>query len=257
MVPLDISEGGGAPLPNLPPKAGCADEARARTATCAAHSDKVQSLEAAPLFLELPALAEDEEVQRLGAACCRLQRLAALARITAYAASPETRMAVSEEALRRALETGEVRSDIRTVPGLSNCLFFHTGGFETSILEGDILEARTELDQLVGKRLRGLLGLDERQVVEVSGHFLYPPGGFMGWHTNERAPGWRVYLSHAEKPGRSFFRYMDPESGRMVTSWDRGWDARMFRIDAARPFWHTVHSETFRYSLGYRIRAGG
>jgi hypothetical protein len=76
----------------------------------------------------------------------------------------------------------------------------------------------------------------------------------MGWHTNFKVPGWRLYITHAAEPGKSFFRYRDPENGSIVTSWDREWNFRLFKVCKEKPFWHAVYSETDRYSFGYNIR---
>ena len=75
----------------------------------------------------------------------------------------------------------------------------------------------------------------------------------MGWHTNNRAPGWRVYLTYAEQPGKSFFRYRDPGTGHIVTSTDGGWDMRLFRVSPEAPLWHSVYTETHRFSFGYTL----
>ena len=87
-----------------------------------------------------------------------------------------------------------------------------------------------------------------------SGHFWYPKGSYMGWHTNSRAPGWRIYINFAEEPDKSFFRYRDPETGEIITSWDNQWNLRVFRITARKPIWHCVHSDTNRFSLGYMLK---
>mgnify|MGYP001827347532 FL=1 len=87
-----------------------------------------------------------------------------------------------------------------------------------------------------------------------SGRHWYPSGGYMGWHTNSNVRGFRLYCSHAKVGDASFFRYRDPLSGEIVTSWDRdGWNFRLFRTDCA-PLWHCVYSATDRISLGYTIR---
>ena len=75
----------------------------------------------------------------------------------------------------------------------------------------------------------------------------------MGWHTNNRAPGVRIYVTHAEEPGRSFFRYRDPDTDQVVTAPDDRWNVRAFRVGSEKPFWHAVYSETHRFSFGYMI----
>lgn len=84
-----------------------------------------------------------------------------------------------------------------------------------------------------------------------SGRNWYPPRGYMGWHTNANVKGFRLYCSHAPDAGASYFRYQDPISKTIVTSWDQaGWNFRCFRTDL-EPLWHCVYSETDRISFGY------
>ena len=100
----------------------------------------------------------------------------------------------------------------------------------------------------------GLFGPEANMTVSNSGHFWYPPGGYMGWHTNSFNPGWRLYITYVDEPGKSFFRYRDPSTGKIVTSMDEQWDFRMFRVDRDEPLWHAVYSETNRFSMGYIVR---
>ena len=86
-----------------------------------------------------------------------------------------------------------------------------------------------------------------------SGRNWYPPNGFMGWHTNANVQGFRLYCSHAPVPGASYFRYQNPTTKAIVTSWDEaGWNFRCFRTDL-EPLWHCVYSETDRISFGYGL----
>lgn len=86
-----------------------------------------------------------------------------------------------------------------------------------------------------------------------SGRNWYPTQGYMGWHTNANVQGFRLYCSHAEKANASYFRYQDPETAEIVTSWDeQGWNFRCFRTDL-EPLWHCVYSETDRISFGYGL----
>jgi hypothetical protein len=88
--------------------------------------------------------------------------------------------------------------------------------------------------------------------IQLSGFFLYPDGGYMGWHTNSDAPCTRVYITHVEEGGKSFFRYRD--GGEYVTSWDKaGWNLRQFEVSKENPLWHCVYSEEPRLSIGFRI----
>jgi hypothetical protein len=76
----------------------------------------------------------------------------------------------------------------------------------------------------------------------------YPPNGHLGWHLD--GPGGKFYATYAE--GRSFFRYVDPETGEVVTSWDKpGWTFRTFYTDDENPFWHCVWAQDTRISIGH------
>ncbi len=88
-----------------------------------------------------------------------------------------------------------------------------------------------------------------------SGHFYYPPGGYMGWHTNYKEPDERLYLTFTNKGRQSFFRYKDGDN--VVTDYDdEGLTVRRFSPLAIRPyFWHCVGSECDRFSFGYRLCA--
>jgi hypothetical protein len=121
-----------------------------------------------------------------------------------------------------------------------------------SFFSKEIGDLRKRFDEAVSARIKKLFD-SRRLVISNSGHFLYPPGGFMGWHTNWEAPGWRLYVNYAEEPGKSFLRYRDPQTGEVITSWDKEWNFRLFKIDPDELFWHAVYSETNRYSFGFRI----
>jgi hypothetical protein len=169
-----------------------------------------------------------------------------------FVADPDARRHSSEDALVEALGRPDDPSDIRTNTDLTNCLVFHTSGLPGSVVHEGVTRRREEADRLVRRLVERVLtgsGGD----LQVSGHFWYPPGSYMGWHTNRRVPGWRVYFTHADEPGRSYFRYRDPGDASIVTSWDSRWDLRIFRVDPDRPLWHSVYSDTHRYSFGYRV----
>lgn len=94
----------------------------------------------------------------------------------------------------------------------------------------------------------------EYEFSHISGNFLYPEGGFMGWHTNANEPGLRVYFVYANSKDSCFFRYLDQENREVVTDWDKkGWQARAFKISEhpTEYFWHCVNAEDKRISIGY------
>jgi len=87
-----------------------------------------------------------------------------------------------------------------------------------------------------------------------SGFFWYPPDAFCGWHTNNNCEGERIYFAWAAEDNKSFFRYKDPETGEIVTDWDKkGWQHRKFMVSKDKPFWHCVGSKTNRISIGLNV----
>jgi len=81
-----------------------------------------------------------------------------------------------------------------------------------------------------------------------TGLFHCPPGGFCGWHTNSNVQGPRMYLVWAEEDNKSFFRWKDPQTGEIITKWEKkGWNINKF----IAPAWHTLASWTNRISLGF------
>ena len=97
--------------------------------------------------------------------------------------------------------------------------------------------------------------LEPRRVMRLfqSGRDWYPPNGYMGWHTNANVQGFRLYCSHTPVAQCSYFRYLDPLTNQIETSWDSaGWNFRCFRTDL-EPLWHCVYSQTDRISFGYGL----
>ena len=90
--------------------------------------------------------------------------------------------------------------------------------------------------------------------IYTSGHFYYPPTGFMGWHTNYKMPEERVYITYASEQGKSFFRYL--EGDKVITDYDdKGLTVRRFAVSSERPyFWHCAGSDCDRFSFGYRLK---
>ena len=89
--------------------------------------------------------------------------------------------------------------------------------------------------------------------VSLSGSFVYPDTGYMGWHTNHLDPCKRLYIVYADKDKRSFFKY--EEDGKIITDFDdQGLTIREFDIPGTEPyFWHCVGSTCNRFSFGFRI----
>ncbi|MGH7550675.1 MAG: hypothetical protein ACREK3_07970 [Gemmatimonadota bacterium] len=182
------------------------------------------------------------------------QRAVAERSDTGFVPNPRAADEVSETALARIMDAGHDIHGISSDRHISNVVSFNALGDGTGLVDRELIALRRAVDDRVSARLRETFEAPYPLGVHCSGHFWYPPGGYMGWHTNSGAPGWRIYITHAREPGRSFFRYRIPDSGEIVTSHDREWDVRLFRIAASAPLWHAVYSETDRYSLGYVVR---
>jgi hypothetical protein len=87
--------------------------------------------------------------------------------------------------------------------------------------------------------------------VKLTGRFYYPPGGFMGWHTNSNDLGFRIYATFCKEGGKSFFRYLD---GVIRTEYEEaGWNFRLFEIRRDKLYWHCVYSDTDRFSFGFNF----
>lgn len=83
------------------------------------------------------------------------------------------------------------------------------------------------------------------------GMYLYPPGGFHEWHTNQaHTEGWRMYLVKVDEPGASWTAFKDPRTGRVHRRPDRSGKINMFRVSPSKLLWHTIYSTTNRWSYG-------
>ena len=88
-----------------------------------------------------------------------------------------------------------------------------------------------------------------------SGYFWYPRNSWCGWHTNQDIPGERLYLVYASEDNKSFFRYRDPETNKVVTITEpKGWSINRFTVPYIEDsqIWHCVFSYTNRISIGFR-----
>lgn len=103
------------------------------------------------------------------------------------------------------------------------------------------------------KRIGVYLGKKGVKKFGISGRIWYPNNGFMGWHTNSDNKGYRLYCTFARESEKSFFRFLNPSTQKIETSYDKkGWNFRIFRISDV-PLWHCVFSETDRFSIGYGL----
>jgi hypothetical protein len=101
--------------------------------------------------------------------------------------------------------------------------------------------------------------------VRFSGSMWYPPSAYRLWHTNETQAGWRMYLiDFDEDPretedteGKSFFRYMNPQSKEIITLEERPQIVRFFKVEQEKEklFWHCIVNATRRnrWSFGFAV----
>ena len=213
------------------------------------------SLSSCPSFCELPDELLDAPLRQAATACIELQKTAAADLVrSGYTPDPTGGEPVSKAALDRILASDIKVHGIATERDITNAIPFNIKKVERTVRNEHVIASRRRLDGLVAGRMAELFERREAPLLFKSGQYWYPRGGYMGWHTNNRYPGWRLYVSHAEEPEKSFFRYRRPEDGEIVTSLDRAWNVRLFKVSPARPLWHAVYSETNRFSFGYVVR---
>lgn len=88
----------------------------------------------------------------------------------------------------------------------------------------------------------------------------YPPGGFVGWHTNWDASAYQILFTWSA--GGGYFRYRDPKSKKIVTIKDvEGWQCRHYYFGAKdepeHHLWHSAYAEGERLTLAYKFVNGG
>lgn len=164
------------------------------------------------------------------------------------------RYEVSEEKLVQLLESEKYVGDIIENKEISNCKVFNIRNVPGSIMDDQLGRARMKLDKYVFSLLREAKLTEGLNKFKASGHFMYEDFTYMGWHTNSRTPGWRLYINVVESVGKSFIRFRDPSSGDVETLVDNKIvKVRMFEITNDDPLWHSVYSDTIRYSFGYLL----
>lgn len=134
---------------------------------------------------------------------------------------------------------------------LSNAIGFNSRHVAASIRDGEMRRVRRSFDDVLRREVARAFAPARAPLLFWAADYWYPAGAYMGWHTNNRFPGWRIYVTHASEPGRSFFRYRDPLSGEVRTSLDARWMLRFFLVDPKRPLWHAIYADAERFSFGY------
>jgi hypothetical protein len=183
--------------------------------------------------------------------CVEAQKSAASAALREFRPHPAAADEVSEQALAQLLAQGKDVHGISKDRSISNVIVFGGGNIADAVRSQTVEALRAQVDTHAQRLSKAIFPGTRNLVVGSSGHFWYPTGSYMAWHTNSGVPGWRMYINYAEEPGKSFFRYRDPNTGAIVTLWDKRWNIRLFRITRDNPLWHAVYSDTNRFSLGY------
>jgi hypothetical protein len=210
-------------------------------------------LPAAGSLVDLASWTRDPELIASLRACIEARRALLPDLTSRFVPHSDARAEVAPERLAALLARGEDVHGLASDRSLSNVIAFNLDHVQDAVQSAELLAGRRRLDAQIERKANETFAAGHGVKLHCSGDFWYPPGGYMTWHTNNAAPGWRIYLTHAEEPGRSFFRYRDPVSGEIVTVSDHEWDARAFRIDPDLPFWHAIYSDTNRFSFGYIV----
>jgi len=84
---------------------------------------------------------------------------------------------------------------------------------------------------------------------------IYPPSGYMSWHTNSDDFGHNVLLTWSEN-GNGFFRYQDPITKKIVTMQDKpGWNCKVGyfgkHTEPDKLFWHCCSTDELRISVAW------
>ena len=72
----------------------------------------------------------------------------------------------------------------------------------------------------------------------------YPPGGFVGWHTNQNNSGYQIVFSWSES-GDGYFQVYDKEKEEVIRYYDQpGWNCRhqLFGREEHEHCWHSAYT---------------
>lgn len=89
----------------------------------------------------------------------------------------------------------------------------------------------------------------------------YPPGGFVGWHTNWNAAAYQILFTWS-KTGEGYFRYYDLKKDEVVTIEDKpGWQCRWYYFgrqdEPDHHCWHSAYTYCDRITLAFKFDNGG
>lgn len=91
-------------------------------------------------------------------------------------------------------------------------------------------------------------------------HTYYPPGGFMGWHTNHNAIGYNILLTYNPDGEGGFFRWYDSVKDEIKTLPDpKGWSCKVgyyggyTEREKGNMIYHCCGNTVKRLTLGYIV----
>ena len=89
----------------------------------------------------------------------------------------------------------------------------------------------------------------------------YPPGGFVGWHTNYDANAYQVLFTWSET-GDGYFEYYDKKTDKITRIQDvPGWQCRHYYFGAEHEedlhCWHAAYAGCQRITLAYKFVNNG
>lgn len=123
-------------------------------------------------------------------------------------------------------------------------------------LKAELFDGVIQLETKCLKKLKQEVSAFFEQKCLIKGNFLYPRGGFRGWHTNKYdTPGWRMYIVNVDNPNQSFFRFKHLKNHKIYTHWEKSnCIVNFFRIDPENILWHCIASlDTNRWSKGFLV----
>lgn len=88
----------------------------------------------------------------------------------------------------------------------------------------------------------------------------YPPGGFVGWHTNWNNNAYQILFTWS-KTGNGYFKYYDKQKDEIITIQDvPGWQCRHFyfgrKDEPDHHCWHAAYAGEDRFTLAYKWSNG-
>ena len=143
--------------------------------------------------------------------CINQQKLAAKHQLAKYQEQQNALEYVSPEVLLPMLDKNIDVHGIATDRSISNVICFGANNIVDSVQNSTVEALRKEVDTELAHCLQDIFQQPIKGSLVSSGHFWYPKSSFMGWHTNSRSPGWRIYINYVEDENKSFFRYRNSQ----------------------------------------------